>query len=107
MHVHQMEVKTAFLNSDLGVDIYMQQPHQYVDARCLADFFCKLKKSLYGLKQSSRIWNKKIDGFMISLSFDKFESYHYAYVMCKVNEGIEGNLLFAVPYVDDHIIACN
>ena len=48
--MHQMEVKTAFLNGDLEEDIYMDQPQGFVQG----DMVCKLKKSLYGLKQSPR-----------------------------------------------------
>ena len=102
-----MDVKTAFLNGDLDEDIYMKQPDGYVDASRPTDFVCKLKKSLYGLKQSPRMWNKTIDDFMISLGFDKCESDHCVYVMRKVGEDGSDNLVFVVIYVDDLIIACN
>ena len=105
--VHQMDVKTAFLNGDLDEDIYMKQPDGYVDSSRPTDFVCKLKKSLYGLKQSPRMWNKTIDDFMISLGFDKCESDHCVYVMRKVGKDGSDNLAFVVIYVDDLIIACN
>ncbi len=49
MHVHQMDVKTGFLNGDLSEDIFMDQPEGYQDDSVRV---CNLKKSLYGLKQA-------------------------------------------------------
>ena len=53
MLIHQMDVVTAFLNGELGEEIYMQQPEGYVEPGS-EDMLCKLKKSLYGIKQSPR-----------------------------------------------------
>ena len=55
--IHQMDVETAFLNGKLDDEIYMQQPEGYVKPG-EEHLVCKLEKSLYGLKQSSRCWNK-------------------------------------------------
>ena len=55
--IHQMDVETAFLNGKLDEEIYMQQPEGYVKPR-EEHLACKLEKSLYGLKQSSRYWRK-------------------------------------------------
>ncbi|GMF26882.1 unnamed protein product [Phytophthora lilii] len=57
--VHQMDVKTAFLNGLLDEDIYMVQPEGYTDEE-RPDYVCHLKRSLYGLKQSPRMWNQTI-----------------------------------------------
>ena len=46
-----MDVKTAFLNGDLDVDIYMEQPEGFV-VKGKESLVCKLNKSLYGLKQA-------------------------------------------------------
>ena len=55
--IHQMDLETAFLNAKLDEEIYMQQPEGYVKPG-EEPLACKLEKSLYGLKQSSRCWSK-------------------------------------------------
>ena len=49
LQIHQMDVKTAFLNGDLEEEIYMEQPEGFVAPR-QENKVCKLVKSLYGLK---------------------------------------------------------
>ena len=63
-----MDVVTAFLNGELEEEIYMQQPEGYVEPGS-EHMACKLKKSLYGLKQSPRCWNKSFVKSMESLDF--------------------------------------
>jgi len=54
--VHQMDVVTAFLNGNLEEEVYMEQPPGYVQPE-KKTLVCKLERSLYGQKQSSRCWN--------------------------------------------------
>ena len=68
MHLHQMDVKTAFLYGDLEEEIYMHQPEEQA-AKGEEGLVCRLRKSLYGLKQSPRCWNTKIDAFLASIGF--------------------------------------
>ncbi|GJQ97632.1 retrotransposon protein, putative, ty1-copia subclass [Tanacetum coccineum] len=58
--IWQMDVKTAFLNGHLDEDIYMVQPEGFVDPKHPRKV-CKLQRSIYGLKQASRSWNKRFD----------------------------------------------
>ncbi|GJR89022.1 retrotransposon protein, putative, ty1-copia subclass, partial [Tanacetum coccineum] len=58
--IWQMDVKTAFLNGYLDEDIYMVQPEGFVDPKHPRKV-CKLQRSIYGLKQASRSWNKRFD----------------------------------------------
>ncbi|GJV38880.1 retrotransposon protein, putative, ty1-copia subclass [Tanacetum coccineum] len=58
--IWQMDVKTTFLNGYLDEDIYMVQPEGFVDPNHPRKV-CKLQRSIYGLKQASRSWNKRFD----------------------------------------------
>jgi hypothetical protein len=51
--VHQMDVKTAFLNGELDEEIYMKQPEGFV-THGHEDIMCRLRTSLYGLKQAPK-----------------------------------------------------
>ncbi|GKB13303.1 retrotransposon protein, putative, ty1-copia subclass, partial [Tanacetum coccineum] len=55
--IWQMDVKTAFLNGYLSEEVYMEQPEGFVNPK-YRNRVCKLKRSIYGLKQASRQWNK-------------------------------------------------
>nr|GEU58205.1 hypothetical protein [Tanacetum cinerariifolium] len=58
--IWQMDVKTAFLNGYLNEEVYMDQPEGFVNPK-YPNRVCKLKRSIYGLKQASRQWNKRFD----------------------------------------------
>ena len=65
LKLEQLNVKTAFLNGDLDEEIFMEQLEGFkVEGK--ENMVCKLKKSLYGLKQGSQQWYKKFDSFMMS-----------------------------------------
>ncbi|KAK2429298.1 putative mitochondrial protein [Trifolium repens] len=96
--VHQMDVKTAFLNGELEEEIYMKQPEGFV-IHGQEDKVCKLDKSLYGLKQAPKQWHEKFDNVMISNEFKANESdkcIYYKY---------ENNICTIIClYVDDLLI---
>ena len=58
--IWQMNVKTTFLNGNLEEEIYMMQPEGFI-AKNQERMVCKLKRSIYGLKQASRSWNIRFD----------------------------------------------
>ena len=70
MLIHQMDVVTAFLNGKLDEEIYMQQPEGYIEPGKV-HLVCKLKKSLYGLKQSPRCWNKAFQEYVEIIRFSQ------------------------------------
>ena len=66
--IHQMDVKTAFLNGELDEEIYMEQPEGF-NVPGQENKVCKLVKSLYGLKQAPKQWHEKFDKEMLSSGF--------------------------------------
>ena len=61
-------MKTVFLHGEFEEEIYMDQPEGFV-VPGKEDLVCKLKRSLYGLKQSPRHWYKRFDSFMLAHGF--------------------------------------
>jgi hypothetical protein len=57
--LHQMDVKNIFLHGDLQEEVYMEQPPSYVD-QTHPNLVCRLRKTLYGLKQVPKAWSNKI-----------------------------------------------
>ncbi|KAJ9546691.1 hypothetical protein OSB04_019234 [Centaurea solstitialis] len=100
LELEQLDVKTAFLYGDLEETIYMKQPDGYV-SDSNPDYVCKLKKSLYGLKQSPRQWYKKFNSFMLSLGFERSEND-----ACVYHRQSDGIFTYLLLYVDDMLIAC-
>jgi len=100
MEIHQMDVKTAFLNGELKEEIYTEQPQGFVHQG--EHLVCKLHKSLYGLKQSPRAWNQKLDVFIKSIEFMKSKVNPSVYVA-----QVGDVKFFIVVYVDDFILVCN
>lgn len=95
LHIHQMDVKSAFLNGDLNEEIYMRQPEGFVQG----DNVCLLLKSLYGLKQSARKWYERFHEFIRKLGFIRSE-YDY----CLYYKVIEGSVTYLLLYVDDLLL---
>ena len=67
-----MDVKTSFLNGYLEENIYMTQQDGFI-TEGQEYMVYKLHKSVYGLKQASRSWNKCFDQVIKSFGFDKKE----------------------------------
>ncbi|KAL1540901.1 hypothetical protein AAHA92_25185 [Salvia divinorum] len=98
--LHQLDVKTTFLHGDLIETIYMEQPKGFIVSG-QEEKVCLLKKSLYGLKQSSRQWYIKFDAHLSSIGFIKSAYDNCVYI--KSDE--EKEVAYLVLYVDDMLVA--
>ncbi|UYV77760.1 hypothetical protein LAZ67_15002179 [Cordylochernes scorpioides] len=96
MFLKQFDVKTAFLNGELEELVYLEQPEGYKrdDNSCY-----RLHKSLYGLRQSSRNWNKKFTNFLYSHNFKTSDADPCIFI----GTHNDSNVILAL-YVDDGII---
>jgi hypothetical protein len=101
LELHQMDVKTAFLNGTLSEDVYMEQPKGFIEEGS-EHLVCKLKRSLYGLKQASRQWYLKFDEVVTSFGFveNPFDECIYMKVC-------GSHFIILVLYVDDILLASN
>ena len=82
LEVQQMDVKTAFLNEDLNEIIYMQQQKGFIHKQT-HNLICLLNKSIYGLKQSPKMWNESISSFLLKLRFIKSIKDNGVYILQK------------------------
>ena len=96
-----MDVKTTFLHGDPEEEIYMQQLDGFV-VKGKEHLVCRLKRSLYGLKQSPRMWYQKFDAFALNMGFVRSDEDHCVYF--KV---IDDKILIIVLYVDDMLFIGN
>jgi hypothetical protein len=96
--VHQMDIKTAFLNGELEEEIYMDQPDGFV-VKGEERKVCKLLKSLYGLKQAPKQWHDKFDRTLTSVGFVVNEADKCVYYRHGGGEGV-----ILCLYVDDILI---
>ncbi|GJS08007.1 zinc finger, CCHC-type containing protein [Tanacetum coccineum] len=97
--IHQMDVKTAFLNGDLEEEVYMNQPQGFIMSGD-ENKVCKLIKSLYGLKQAPKQWHQKFDEVVLSNSYLLNQADKYVY--SKFDESGKGVIICL--YVDDMLI---
>lgn len=93
--VRHVDIKTAFLNGEVDTVIYMKQPPGFIDP-VNSDKVCLLKRSLYGLKQSARQWNKMLCDVLEKLKFNRSEEDD-----CLFLKSSSGGTIFILVYVDD------
>ena len=67
LEVHQIDVKTTFLNGDLE-EVYMAQPMGFESEKG-SHLVCKLRRSIYGLKQASHQWYIKFHSVVSKYGF--------------------------------------
>lgn len=94
-----LDVKAAFLYGDLEEELYLKQPEGFDDN---TDRVCKLKKGLYGLKQASRTWNKKLNQFLLDFGLKRVTSDQCVYFM-----KTDKIMVILGIYVDDGLLCSN
>ncbi|GJX52152.1 putative RNA-directed DNA polymerase [Tanacetum coccineum] len=99
-NIFQMDVNNAFLYGDLTEDVYMIPPPSFFDKN--ETRVCKLVKSLYGLKQALRQWNKKLVETLSKVGFLQSKNDHSLFTKNK-----DGTFLALLVYVDDIIVTGN
>ncbi|WKA06371.1 hypothetical protein VitviT2T_024274 [Vitis vinifera] len=99
-YLHQLDVNNAFLHGDLNEKVYMQLPPGFStpnDPRV-----CKLKKSLYGLRQASRQWYSKLSSSLLKFGFSQAKSDSSLFI-----KQTSTSFIALLIYVDVVIIASN
>ncbi|GJV43518.1 retrotransposon protein, putative, ty1-copia subclass [Tanacetum coccineum] len=99
--IWQMDVKTTFLNGYLFEEVYIKQPEGFVNPK-YPNRVCKLKRSIYGLKQASRQWNKRFDDEIKIFGFTQNCDEPCVYLKASGS-----NVTFLIMYVDDILIMGN
>ena len=99
LELHQMDVKTVFLNGDFYENVCMAQPKGFI-VEGKERMGCRLKKSIYGLKQASRRWYLKFDETIRKFGFKENEEDNCIYAKFK-----NGKYIFLILYVDDILLA--
>jgi hypothetical protein len=94
------DITQAYLNGELEEDIYVMPPEGVE----IKEGYCwKLKKSVYGLKQAGRTWNRTLDRRLTGMGFTRLDAETCLYV----SRDDKGHVCFLVVYVDDIILATN
>lgn len=97
-HIKHFDIKTAFLYGEIEEEIYMKQPPGYASNRMV----CKLNKSLYGLKQAARAWNKVFHEALTEFGFKQNDIDKCLY---SLND--KSNTCYLIIHVDDLLIVSN
>ena len=100
-HIHQLDVKNAFLHGHLSETVYMHQPPGFVDL-AHPDYVCHLQRSLYGLKQAPRAWFQRFAGFVTSIGFQHSKTDASLFVFHRGSD-----TAYLLLYVDDIILTAS
>ncbi|CAI7843225.1 unnamed protein product, partial [Closterium sp. NIES-53] len=91
--LRQIDVTNAFLYAPVDVNIFVEQPHGFVDDPSLV---CQLLKSLYGIKQAPRLWQQYLHARLKRIGFDQLPHDQGMYRLTRDNDYI-----LLIVYVDD------
>ena len=99
--IHLVDIKTAFLNGTIDHEVYVEQPHHFIDSTNPSKV-CRLQKSLYGLKQSPKLWNDALKSWLVANGFTQLASDPSIYI-----KRHEDNVIMIGVHVDDMLIISN
>lgn len=103
--IHQIDVKTAFLNGELDEEIYMDQPEGYRIPGQETKVY-RLLKALYGLKQASRLWYLRLRETLLDINFEEMLTGDVCIFIYRRQVG-DPILTVLIIYVDDITIMGN
>ena len=98
LELESVDISSAYLNGDLEEEVYMRQPEGFVEKG--NDWYWRLIKSLYGLKQAGRCWHKKLNEVLESIGFKRAICEHSIWIYQRGDERV------IIPvFIDDITIA--
>jgi len=99
LEIDHLDVCAAFLNGSLDEEIYMELPESLKVDPNVRDPVCLLKRAIYGVKQSARMWNVKATEVLLGLGFrqSKFEP-------CIFMNSFKNSVIYVALFVDDFFI---
>ena len=104
-YLFHLDVKTAYLHAPIDFDVFVHQPEGYeVKGENDEKLFCHLKKSLYGLKQSGRLWNQLLTEFLTNQGFIQSDVEPCLFMNAKGESDV---CMRIIVFVDDMILAGN
>ena len=96
-HLHQLDINDAFLHGYINEEIYMSPTPGYTKA--LPGQVCRLKRSLYGLKQAARQWNIELCKFLLEYGFVQSSQDSSMFMLQQGDQ-----FTIVVAYVDDLLV---
>ncbi|WJZ96754.1 hypothetical protein VitviT2T_015407 [Vitis vinifera] len=100
--LQQFDMKNAFMHGELSKEVYMDLPPECMVSEKQCQKVCKLKKSLYGLKQSPRAWFGRFTKSMRAFGYRQSNSDHTLFLKKQ-----HGKITALIVYVDDMVVTGN
>lgn len=101
LELGQMDITGAYLNGNLSEEIYMRQPTGFDDG---SGRVCRLLRTLYGLKQSGREWNNRLNDHLVEkLGYTRFDNIDHCIYLRQCGD----DFVYIAVWVDDLLFVCS